>query len=408
MKNEMRSKKAALAGAALLALALMPAIGSAQNYSDVKNNGPLHLRESGSFFITGNTVFVTANETSLGARGMGLEMINQMYVQFMLPQRGEDQAGDHEGENGNEHVPIVFVHGGGLAGKQWETTPDGRMGWAEYFVRKGFDTYIADAVSRARSGFDARTYNDVRNGVLPVTAQPLIQLAGDQALWNAFRWGVTPCTASPCSTTDTPHPGIRFPMNTVGVGAGSNMQFFNQGVPDLNNTLSGAPAPADPAGFYNTPAQLSELANQLGGAILVGHSESASYPTRAALQPASGCYPFTTAAACKVKGIIQLETGCFANLTPAEITTLSHIPILIEFGDFSPVPQPAAPCPQEISQIEAAGGDIRFAWIPALTPGSLFPGSPGPIFGNDHMIMDDNNNLEIADILIGWATSRGL
>ena len=220
MKNRYLGKAVGLASVGLLALALMPTIAAAQDVSAVQNNGPLHLRESGSFFITGNTVFVTANETSLGAQGMGLEMINQMYVQFQKPLA----------QNGH-HDPIVFVAGGGLAGKQWETTPDGRMGWAEYFVRKGFDTYVADPVSRARSGFDARTYNDVRNGVLPVTAQPLFQLAGDQALWNAFRWGVDPCTASPCSTTDTPHPSIRFPMNTVGVGAGSNMQFFNQGVP---------------------------------------------------------------------------------------------------------------------------------------------------------------------------------
>jgi hypothetical protein len=83
-------------------------------------------------------------------------------------------------------------------------------------------------------------------------------------------------------------------------------------------------------------------------------------------------------------------------------------PILIEFGDFSAVPQPAAPCPTEISQITAAGGDIKFAWMPHLVPGDLYRGSPGPIFGNDHMIMLDNNNLQIADILIGWAASRGL
>jgi hypothetical protein len=61
-----------------------------------------------------------------------------------------------------------------------------------------------------------------------------------------------------------------------------------------------------------------------------------------------------------------------------------------------------------MNQITAAGGDIKFAWTPALTPGSLYPGSPGPIFGNDHMIMLDNNNLQIADILIGWIKSRGL
>jgi hypothetical protein len=61
-----------------------------------------------------------------------------------------------------------------------------------------------------------------------------------------------------------------------------------------------------------------------------------------------------------------------------------------------------------IQQITAAGGDIKFAWLPALTPNSLFTGSPGPITGNEHMVMLDNNNLEIAQLIIDWLASRGL
>jgi hypothetical protein len=203
-------------------------------------------------------------------------------------------------------------------------------------------------------------------------------------------------------------------MNTVGVGAGSNLQFFNMVIPDMNATLSGAVPPgsffppADPAGFWNTPSQMAVLAKQLGGAILMGHSESSPYPTQAALQPASGCYPWTSASACKVKGIIQLETGCFGNLTDAEINTLKHIPILIEEGDFYPTPRPVPPCPQEIQQITNAGGDISYAHLPDLTPGSLYPGSPGAITGNEHMVMLDNNNQQIAQIVIDWLSSRGL
>jgi len=417
MKSEKRSKNATLARAALFALALIPTIASAQNYSDVKNNGPLRLRGYGTFFLTGNTHFVDAASEALG-RGVGDSMINQMYVQFILPQQSEDQLGDGEGENGKKHVPIVFVHGCCLSSKSWQTTPDGRMGWDEYFVRHGFDTYLADQVSRARSGFDATKYNQVRNGAAPASSQGYILIATDQFAWNGFRWGTTPCTVSPCYATTTPRPDVRFPMNTVGVGnGGSNLQFFNQLIPDLLATLPNPTSPDCsgaaclsplPGAFANTAAQMAELAKQLGGAILVGHSQSSSYPTRAALQPASGCYPWTSASACKVRGIIQLETGCFGNLTPAEINTLAHIPILIEYGDFSAVPQPADPCPTEISQIQAAGGDIKFAWMPHLIPGDLYPGSPGPITGNDHMIMLDDNNQQIAQILIDWATSRGL
>ncbi len=153
---------------------------------------------------------------------------------------------------------------------------------------------------------------------------------------------------------------------------------------------------------------MAELAKQLGGAILMGHSQSSPFPTMAALEPASGCYPWTSASACKVKGIVQLETGCFGNLTGPEIDTLKHIPILIMYGDYSAVPQPAAPCPTEIQQITNAHGDIKFASLPDLTPGSLYPGSPGAIYGNEHMMMLDNNNQQIAQIIIDWASSRGL
>ncbi len=336
-------------------------------------------------------------------------MVNQMYVQFMKPVKEAKKA----------RYPFAIVHGCCLSTKSWQTTPDGRMGWDEYFVRQGYDTYMIDQVGRARSGFDPTSYAQLRYGIancVPTAGPPAVQcpastsilIASDQFAWNVFRWGTTPCTTSPCSTTTTPNSNIRFPMQTVGVGSGSNLQFYNMVIPDLNSTLSGAPTPADPAGFYNTPAQMAELARELGGAILMGHSESSSFPTRAALQPASGCFPWTTADACMVKGIIQLETGCFGNLTTDEITTLSHIPILIEYGDFSHVPQPAAPCPTEIQQITAAGGDIKFAWLPKLTPNSLYRGSPGPITGNEHMVMLDTNNLQIAQIFIDWANKHGL
>ena len=76
-------------------------------------------------------------------------------------------------------------------------------------------------------------------------------------------------------------------------------------------------------------------------------------------------------------------------------------------GDYTSPTTPAS-CQTEIQQVTAQGGDINYARLPSLTPGSLYKGSPGPIFGNDHMMMLDNNNLQVADVLIGWATSRGL
>jgi hypothetical protein len=395
------AKIASSTGAALFALTLIPTIAAAQEFEDLQSNGNLHLRAYGSFFIQG---IQHELEPPIGT---GLSMINQMYVQYTLPQK----------QKGKKHYPIVFVHGCCLSSKSWQTTPDGRMGWDEYFTRQGFDTYLADQVSRARSGFDATTYLKVRNGVLAGSANPNILILNDKLSWIAFRWGTTPCTISPCEDTTTPHPDIRFPMNTVGVGPGSNLQFYNQVIPDLLATLDlatspdcvdGPCRPPVPSAPFNTPIAMAQLATKLGGAILVGHSESSPYPTNAALQPESGCHPWTSEEACKVKGIIQIETGCYANLTAEDINTLSHIPILIMYGDYSSQPRPAATCQTEIDQITAADGDIKYAWLPALVPDDLYPGSPGPIFGNEHMMMLDNNNQDIAQILIDWASSRGL
>ncbi|HEX7335663.1 MAG TPA: hypothetical protein VF252_00535 [Gemmatimonadales bacterium] len=357
-----------LLSAALLAGALLPGSAEAQELADVKSSQVLTLKQQGSFYVGGNTHFVEDAFTGSAPGRLGNSMINQMYVQFQKPAKN------------NNHYPVVFVHGCCLSSKTWETTPDGRMGWYEYFTRKGFDTYMADQVGRARSGFDALQYNKVQAGAAPASSNPRVLIATDKFAWDVFRFGNY--------ATLTPWPDERFPMHTVGVGPGSTLTFYKQVIPDMTSTLTAAVpgcaggncGPAAPDGFWHTPAAMAELADGLGGAILVGHSQSSSFPTRAALRnPAA------------VKGIIQLETGCFGNLTPAHIAVLKNIPILIMEGDHYANTRPAAPCPTQFEQLRAAGGDITYIHLPAAG-----------IYGNSHMFMQDNNNLQVADIIIQW------
>ena len=131
-----------LAGVLLAGTLGMVVTAAAQDVSDLQTpKGSLVLKAQGSFFVGGENVEQT--ETQIGFwTGPGHVTVNQMYVEYMIPQGG-----------GNK-VPVVMVHGGTLSGKSFETTPDGRMGWDEYFVRKGHACYNADQVSRARSGFD--------------------------------------------------------------------------------------------------------------------------------------------------------------------------------------------------------------------------------------------------------------
>ena len=71
----------------------------------------------------------------------GKYQVEQMYVQYFLPQ------------NRKGKLPLLLWHGGGLTGVTYETKPDGGDGWLTYFIRKGWDIYISDAVERGRSGW---------------------------------------------------------------------------------------------------------------------------------------------------------------------------------------------------------------------------------------------------------------
>ena len=129
---------------------------------------PLVLKAQGSFFVGGDTVEQTQRE--LGDLGPGGHItVNQMYVRYMVPQGGD----------GN--VPVVMVHGATLTGKSWETTPDGRMGWDEYFVRKGHPVYVPDQVGRGRSGFNQAVFNNVRAESAPANTHPVRR---GPALWR--------------------------------------------------------------------------------------------------------------------------------------------------------------------------------------------------------------------------------
>ena len=248
------------------------------------------LKAQGSFFIGGDKPEQTRAE--LGGLGPGGHItVNQMYVRYMVPQRGDGP-------------PVVMVHGATLTGKSWETTPDGRMGWDEFFVRKGHPVYVPDQVGRGRSGFNQAVFNNVRAGSAPAANLPNMLRFSDEVVWPNFRFGSKP---------GAPYPDSQFPVAAVD-------ELSKQGVPDLS--FGGVPTPNP------TLKALSDLASQLNGAVLMGHSQSGPFPLAAALLN-------PTAA----KGLVLVEPGrCPANYTAEQIKTLTKVPILVVFGDHRDTP----------------------------------------------------------------------
>lgn len=335
------------------AVAIMLAGSGAAAFAQENNAGPLVLKAQGSFFVGGETRHTDATTGTPGGVIFPNEddiKVNQMYVQFQIPQSDAHR------------VPVVMLHGCCLSGKTWETTPDGRMGWGEYFLRKGHAVYIPDQSSRARSGFDATTINEVKLGTQPLSALPNIFTFGRSGAWQLFRFG----PAYPTAFSDE-----QFPVEAMD-------EFGKQVIPDLNATL---PTPNP------TFANLAALGVQLGGAVLMGHSESGFFPAEAALTNPIG-----------VKGLILIEGFC-SPLTPQQIATLAKIPSLVIYGDhLADVPSVSAfwigafnGCQQFVDQINAAGGDAQMLHLPAAG-----------VFGNSHMLMQDRNNLQVADMILAW------
>ena len=110
---------------------------------------PLVIEDQGSFFIGGvpkvtNYATVPPPNTPAAAANTPNQItIGQMYVQFQIPARKKPKM-----------PPVIMVHGSSHTGACLESTPDGREGWAPYFVRHGISTYVVDQAGRGRSGFD--------------------------------------------------------------------------------------------------------------------------------------------------------------------------------------------------------------------------------------------------------------
>jgi pimeloyl-ACP methyl ester carboxylesterase len=125
---------AALVAGAVLALAASRPARAAED------EGPLTLARDGYFYVGGKTVMVDGKAY----------VTNQMYVEVRVPAKQTHPE------------PIVMVHGGTMSGTNYTGTPDGREGWAQFFVRRGYAVYVVDQVGRARSGYLAESYGPMR------------------------------------------------------------------------------------------------------------------------------------------------------------------------------------------------------------------------------------------------------
>jgi pimeloyl-ACP methyl ester carboxylesterase len=309
---------------------------------------PLVLAEQGSFFVNPETI-EARYPSGTGTPAAGHISGKGMYVQYQIPQNRRRAA-----------YPIVMVHGSSHTGKTYEDTPDGRMGWAEYFVRRGVPVYVVDHVGRARSGFDPAPTNQARLEKNVATVPSFAVFTNENA-WTTFRFG---------PAAFTPYPATKFPVH-------AREQYFAQIVPNTETSY--------PEGGRLTTAALAALLDRLGPAVILVHSQSGAYGLGAAIARPG-----------LVKAVVSVEPRVCA-VSDADVQAVfTRVPLLTMFGDFFGTdvgdwPGRMAECIGTVDKIKAAKGTAENIHLPSA-------GIPG----NSHMLMMDTNNQQLAGLIAAW------
>ena len=254
-------------------------------------------------------------------------------------------------------VPIILVHGGGLSGVGWESTPDGRPGWQQFFLQAGFDVIIPDQVERGRSEWSRwpQVY----------TSAPIFRTA--QEGWTLFRIGKAYATDPAARVAES---NTQFPLDAYDTFVGS----YN---PRWTTTDAIAQAAFD------------QMVDKECPCILVAHSAGSGFAIHAALRAPD-----------KIRALVGLEPSAAPDPATIDMARLKGIPMLFVWGDHLadfPDWQRIVVKPYKFQDAQAAQGRMDVVHLPERG-----------ITGNTHMMMIDHNSDQVAGVVRDWLVAQRL
>lgn len=266
-------------------------------------------------------------------------------------------------------LPMVFLHGYGQSRMGWMTTPDGREGWSNLFLRKGHSVYLIDEPRRGEAGATSVS-GDISTKTL------------DQRWYTQFRIGRWEDGKSVVNE------GSQFPNDDASVD-----QFFRQMTPDTgmqsdmggdfdNETVAKAVA-----------ATIDEVYNRTGkDSILVTHSQ--------------GGGPGWTAAKYTdhIAAIVAIEPGGAPGADSEDFQAVldKKIPVTMYFGDYIDNGDPTIQASGMWQMMRQACYDFRDAYNEQGGNCTVVDLPQEGITGNDHFMFQDLNNDVIADHVENW------
>lgn len=237
------------------------------------------LRDFGSYTVGGRLLEVRQGEpraiavtrdVSINHDPRGHFAVEHAYVQYFVP------------ETPAKAPPVVLLHGGGMCGSVWEGTPDGRPGWLQLLLTRGYEVHVVDNVERGRAGFAPGLWE----------GGPILRSLEDA--WQLFRIG----PPDGFEQRET-YPGQRFPA-------------------DLMEAFGGLFVPRWLSTAGVQKSAMTALLEKLNGAIVVCHSQGAEAVFGALAQGAPAA------------GLIAVEPSA----RPVTTASLAGIPTVLLCGDF--------------------------------------------------------------------------
>jgi pimeloyl-ACP methyl ester carboxylesterase len=326
----------------------------------------LHIQKQGSFAVGGTVVRAPGSFDPYRPTADGQTLhADHAYVFYQIPVKPKQ-------------YPVILWHGFGQFSKTWETTPDGREGYQNILLRKGFPVYVIDQPRRGNAG---------RSSV----AATIAPTPDEQAWFGTFRLGIWPNYFD----------GVQFAKDSATLN-----QYFRSMTPNVG-----------PIDIQVNAAAVSALLDTLRSAILVTHSHSGGMGWATAVRNT------------RIKAIVSYEPGSGflfpEGEVPASIPStggileavgipkeqfmrLTKLPIVIYYGDYIPS-EPVANPGQDGWRARLAmaklwrdcvnkyGGDVTLVHLPEIG-----------IKGNTHFPFSDLNNLTIADLMLEWLKQKGV
>ncbi len=359
----------------------------------------------GSFYVGGQYITVP---------NVGTVMDGAMYVQSFIP------------NNVTHPFPIVLIHGGVGAGGTWTGTPDGREGWAQFFVRRGYVVYAVDQPARGRSVYNPATDGAIGQGTV-LSNEQMFTAPEAFNLWpQAHLHTQWPSNAPNCTT----------------VALGCKGQ---QGDPIFDNFMRGALNSISDGALNErlNRAAGAALLDRIGPAIVLGRSQSGPFP-----------WIYADARPNLVKAMISLEPSGppFFNVTFLGPPTFFADGTLGRPFGITATPitySPAVTEPSQLVRVQQTAPDqpnLVKCWMQGAPVHTLptLQGRPtiiittqasyhAPydhctakylmqagvsldhvrlenvgIFGNGHLMNSERNSEQIAAFLLGWLQRKGL